>query len=269
MADAYFELRGDRFLPTPFTRGPWSNELQHGGPFSALLAREIERQHPSGDEFRVARVTVDMLRPVPLAPLSVSVEPIRLGRKVQWIEARLRWDDTEVARATVVRIRCMPVDVPPPHCPPLDPPPFPDTDAADLVFPFFKADVGYHTSVQVRIGRGPWGAQGPVAGWIRPRVPLLDGEALRPLERVLIAADASNGITMALDPKDFSFVNPDLTVYLRRDLRGEWVGLDGRAAAEDDGTGMGQSMLHDLDGEIGRSLQGLVVAPAHKDGAGS
>lgn len=268
MVEAYFQERGERFIPTPFTRGPWSNELQHGGPFSALLAREIERHHPSVGQHRIARITIDMLRPVPLAPLHVSVSPIRMGRQVQWIEARLHWDDNEVARAVAVRIRQKSVDVPAPHCPPLPPPPLPD-GGENLVFPFFKADVGYHTSVDVQIARGPWGARGPVAGWIRPRIPLLVGEPLRALERVLIAADASNGITMALDPEEFSFVNPDLSVYLRREARGEWIGLDGRAAAESDGTGMGQSVLHDVEGEIGRSLQALVVSEIPAEDGGS
>src|SRR5262249_7819053 len=94
----YFPEEG-RFVPTELCRGPWSPTAQHGGPPSALLGRLIE-QFENGEEMQVARLTVDLLRPVPLKPLSVRVGWVRPGHKVQLVEAVLSAGEIEVARAT-------------------------------------------------------------------------------------------------------------------------------------------------------------------------
>ena len=234
---------------------------------SALLGGAIERYGDDADGFRVCRVTVDMLRPVPIGPMRYEVEPVRLGSQAQWIDARAFAQGKLVARATGLRIRRREVDLPAPHCPPLPPPPLPHEAPPSFEFPFFGAKVGYHTSVEVKVARGTWGARGPVAGWIRPKTPLFEDRPLSALERVLVAADAANGVTMALDPSRYAFVNPDLAVYLRRAPTGEWVGLDGRSTPEADGIGLGQSVIHDQDGEVGRCLQTLVVSAHEGSGA--
>ena len=42
LPEAFYLPEGDRFRATEATRGPWSEEHQHGGPPSALLARALE-----------------------------------------------------------------------------------------------------------------------------------------------------------------------------------------------------------------------------------
>jgi hypothetical protein len=37
----------------------------------------------------VARLTVDLMRPVPVAPLTLAVEVLREGKKIQLVSARL------------------------------------------------------------------------------------------------------------------------------------------------------------------------------------
>ncbi|TMB59060.1 MAG: thioesterase family protein, partial [Deltaproteobacteria bacterium] len=81
MPDALFERDGARFVPSELCRGPWSPEAQHGGPPAALLARSAER-FEGGEEMQVARLTVELLRPVPLVPLTVAARWARPGRKV-------------------------------------------------------------------------------------------------------------------------------------------------------------------------------------------
>src|SRR3981081_160852 len=41
--DAFFVRDRSRLMATALTRGPWSNEHQHGGPPAALLAGAMER----------------------------------------------------------------------------------------------------------------------------------------------------------------------------------------------------------------------------------
>src|SRR5207247_2937553 len=97
MPNALFERDGARFVPTELCRGPWSPDAQHGGSPAALLARAAER-FEGGEEMQVARLTVELLRPVPLVPLTVAARWARPGRKVQIVEASLRAGDSEVAR---------------------------------------------------------------------------------------------------------------------------------------------------------------------------
>src|SRR5689334_25076754 len=107
---ALFERDGDRFVPTPLTRGPWDPRAMHGGAPSALFAAVCE-QHDPGPAAFVARLTVELMRPVPLAPLDLVINTIRPGKKVQWIAASLRsGDGIEVAHCTALRIRNDDVD---------------------------------------------------------------------------------------------------------------------------------------------------------------
>ena len=92
MADAFYTREGDGFVATELTRGPWDPGAQHAGPPSALLAREIERLEPADDR-QVARITLEILRPVPIGRLSVEARVVRPGRSVELIEAELSDDD--------------------------------------------------------------------------------------------------------------------------------------------------------------------------------
>jgi hypothetical protein len=63
-----------------------------------------------------------------------------------------------------------------------------------------------------------------------------------------------------LDPLRYSFVNPDLTVYLERPPAGDWVGFEVRSGAGPLGAGLSESLLRDEAGLLGRSAQSLVIA---------
>jgi hypothetical protein len=91
------------------------------------------------------------------------------------------------------------------------------------------------------------------------RFPLVAGEPISPLARVLIAADSGNGVSSALDYRQFIFVNPELTVYLHRPLEGEWLCLEAESIVSPRGVGLAASTLHDLRGPVGRGLQSLLV----------
>src|SRR5687767_16037681 len=120
MTDAFYVADGDRFVATEHTRGPWSPAHQHGGPPAALIARAVERAAPG---LMLARVTVDLLRPVPIAALAVRTEIVRAGKKVQRVRAFLLAADDVVAHAVALLIRVQPVALPPAPAPALLPPP--------------------------------------------------------------------------------------------------------------------------------------------------
>jgi len=204
---------------------------------------------------RAARLTFDLVRPVPLGPVSVSTEVIRRGKTVALLAGVLRSGDKELIRASALFMRTAAVALPPLAAPAALAAP----DAcAPLVFPFFRWSTGYHTAMEMRLVRGAWGS-GAMALWMRMRHPLLPGEAPSPLQRALVAADSGNGVSFALDVQRYTFVNPDLTVHLHRLPEGEWIGLDATTRAEPNGGGLADSALHDARGPIGRGLQNLVV----------
>src|SRR5262249_827330 len=101
-------------------------------------------------------------------------------------------------------------------------------------------DVGYHNSMDYRFVRGAFRERGPATVWMRMGLPLLPDEEPTPLQRVLIAADSGNGVSVALDWTRYLFIHVDLSVHLHRMPEGEWGGGwrggdAGRAAGDGDG----------------------------------
>jgi hypothetical protein len=252
VTDAFYVLDGDRVLPSELTRGPWDPDAQHAGPPSALLARAIELCEPR-EGMRVGRVTVEILAPVPIAPLTLSVAVVRPGRSVEMVEASLAGPDGELVRARGWRLATADItedweqDEPPPGI----------EDASALEFFTTGERVGWHTAMEIVFARGKFLEPGPATVWMRPRVALVEGEEFTPLQRVMVAADGGNGVSAPLDWSGFIFINTDLTVHLLRPPVGEWVCLD--AVTHVDGIGMTDTALWDERGRIGRAAQTLLV----------
>jgi len=259
LPDAFFVPAGDgRFSATDQARGPWSADHLHAGPPSALLARAFERAVADEPELQIARLTVELMAPVPLATLEVAATVFRAGRKVRRLDATLAADGRAIARASALVVRAAPRDLPPVALDPHEPPPPPE-QGTPFKFPVFHREgIGYDTAVDARCVRGGYPTN-PTTVWIRSRVALVHGERPSPLQRVMIAADSGNGIAVVLDPRRYTFMNADLTVYLHRLPEGEWVCLDAVTAVVPGGVGLATSRLFDVRGAIGWSMQGLVV----------
>jgi Thioesterase-like superfamily len=254
VTDAFYSLDGGTARPSELTRGPWDPNAQHAGPPSALLGRAIELCEPR-EGMRVGRVTVEILAPVPIAPLTVSASVVRPGRSVELLEASLAGPNGEVMRARGWRLAVGEIKA---DWEQEQPPPGPD-DATALEF--FAENggerVGWHTAMEIVFARGKFLEPGPATVWMRPRVTLVEGEETTPLQRVLLAADGGNGVSAPLDWSRFIFINTDLSVHLLRPPEGEWVCLD--AVTHVDGTGMTDTALWDERGRIGRAAQTLLV----------
>ena len=255
MSEAFYRRIGDEFESTECTIGPWSADHQHAGPPAALLANAFEGL---AGAMSIARITYELMRPVPVARLRIESRELRPGRRVRIFGATLLSGDTELVRATAlcIRTKTLVFEPPPAVGPQTAMPPVEACEPA--VFPFFKTDTGYHTSVDLRIGRGGIGA-GFAGAWIRMKYPLIEGAAITPLQRAAIAADSGNGVSAALDWQRYLFINPDLTLYLHRLPAGEWIGLDAHTIAEPHGLGIADDRLHDERGPIGRAVQSLFI----------
>ena len=257
MPDAFYEPDGEVFVATELTRGPWDAGAQHAGPPAALLGRALE-QLPGGEGMQVGRVTFEILRSVPIAPVRISAEIVRPGRKVQMVAAELSVEDEVLMRVRGWRLRSAAIEIPPEVTSTPDPPPFPEDSKG---FDFFPTghELGYHSAMELRFARGGFMELGPATAWLRMRHPLVTGEEPSPLQRTLIAADVGNGISAALDFRRFVFVNVDLTVHLERMPAGEWVCVDALTLPQPSGIGTAESVLADRDGRIGRALQTLLI----------
>jgi hypothetical protein len=258
-AALFTRLADDRVLPGHPARGPWSPDALHGGPVAALLGGAAE---PLLEGLFPARATVELLRPVPLAPLAVTVRPIRPGRKVRLVGAELATEGgTVAATATLLGIRQEDTAVPAAAGGPTPPPAFDSVESVgrDAVSVSVDYDAFHNIGVEHRFVRGSFVEEGAATDWIRLAVPVVAGEPTTPLQRVLGAADFGNGISRVARFEELIFINPDLTVHLHRLPVGEWVCLDAASVLERHGVGLAQSELWDPQGRIGRSLQSLLV----------
>lgn len=256
MADALFVRDGGRFVPTRLTEGPWAPEAQHGGPPAALLAGAIEKVE-SDDQMVLARVSVELLRPVPLLPLTVTTEMVRPGRKVQLVRATLAHGDQVVATAVGLKIRLADVDLPF-HLGDSESLPGPD-DARPAIF-FPQPGAFAEEAMDVRVLEGDFSQAGPGRAWFRLKFPLVAGEVTSPLEHVVAAADFGNGLSNLLgDKRGWMFINPDLTVRLARPPEGDWFLLDSVTEIHPTGTGLARSRIADLRGWVGTAAQSLIV----------
>jgi hypothetical protein len=259
---ALFLREGDRYVPTPLARGPWDPRALHGGAPSALFATVCE-QHDPGPAAHIARLTVELLRPVPLAPLRLEVTTLRPGKKVQWLQAALfDGDDREVARATALRLRVEEVDTSGAVQPEVAAPPARGEAAAEPVFPVFARAVGFWHALDLRMVRGTFTEPGPAAAWFRLRCAVVDGVAVTPFARVAACADFGSGVGNALRGTNATAINAEVTIHTHRHPQGEWVCLESGAWVEPRGVGLAVSRLHDEHGVLGAAVQTLLVEPA-------
>lgn len=255
LTESVFRREGDAFVPTGHARGPWDPGQLHGGAPAALIAEAVQEEG-----YLVARLTLDFLGAVPMAPLTVSARTTKPGRSLQLAEAELSVDGQAVVRARAMRLRRGHVALPPR---PEDDaaPPAPQTGRHDA-FPARDGHVeGFHlTAMDIRFVDGGDFGQGPAHAWFRLALPLVDDVPASPLARAVAAADFGNGISRIVDFEHYLFVNTDLTVHLHREPAGEWVLLDARTRLEPHGAGLAHSVLSDERGRLGLAAQSLFVA---------
>lgn len=255
MSDALYIRDGDTFHPSPLTAGPWSPDAQHGGPPAALLAGTIDRV-PSDSEMLLARVTVDLLRPVPLEPLTLDTEIVRPGRRVQLIKATMYHEGQEIARALGLKIRVTNLDLP--FASAEERPPAPEDGRPVALFD----DPGAFAAegMEIRMLEGNFSEPGPGKAWLRLRVPLIEGRTTSGVERVAAAADFGNGVSnLTGGISEWVFINPDLELRMARPPSGEWVYLDSTTRVHPTGTGLASSLIGDELGLLGVAAQSLYV----------
>jgi hypothetical protein len=257
--EAVFIHDGDRFRATELALGPWYPGALHGGAPAALIVHVLTG-HPVAEGLRLARVTYEFVRPVPLGELTVGVEVVRPGRRVTLLDAVLRdGEGTEVTRARALLVRPSDVSAPGSGAPG---PPFPGPEQGVRNDWEGRQRRGFATNaMEIRFVRGRFLQAGDATAWFRLRHPLVEGQTVQPLESVAAAGDFGNGIAAVLDWDKYVFINPDLTIYIERPPVDEWVALESQTRIEAGSAGVAESVLWDRRGRIGHAIQSLVVGP--------
>ena len=259
LSESIFRREGEGFAASEHARGPWDPRALHGGAPAALIVEAFRAAQP-GAELPIARLGFELLRPIPSAPLGISTEIVRSGRRVQELAAELRSGEQLICRASALRVQPVPEDLPPAGA---------STSSAPMPAPAEGKAVRFAlddpsrasfaaSAMEMRWLDDPW-APGPGRVWMRLRYPLLPGEQASSLARLAATADFGNGVSAVLPFDRYLFINADLSLHLQRQPRGEWIGLDARTLLHGGGMGLAESVLHDVHGPVGRAFQTLVV----------
>jgi acyl-coenzyme A thioesterase PaaI-like protein len=205
----------------------------------------------------VSRLSVDLLGPVPVAPLTVSARVLRPGRTVDLVEAELvdPARGRTVARGTAWRA---PLSLDGPRTDAGEPvPPGPAVGTQQPRPPSWHG--GYLDSIRWVWVSGSIIEPGPAVVWMQPLVHLVDDEPWSPLTRVLVCADSASGASAAVDPQEYAFLNTELTVHVVRPRRGDWVGLSARTLLGGGSVGTARATIWDGDGAVGSTAAALLL----------
>lgn len=253
----YRDLGHGRYRSTAATAGPWSPKTQHGGPPSALLGRAMERCAPRTG-LRIARMTLEIPRPIPVGELRVHTRVVRSGGRAELLEGEITADGQTVLAARAWRVAGAPADTPrlrPRPSPPPVPEPQPPHEMAGAHLD------GYISAMEWRFAsKEGFDTPGPGTAWARQRIPLVAGEVDTPLSRALTLADSNWAVSFELDHIRRFVINTDVTLALHRDPVGEWLCLRSATAASPTGSGLSYGHLDDADGDCGLVLQTLLIA---------
>lgn len=244
------------FVPLDATRGPWDADACHAGPPTGLIARAAERAVP---QMRLARLTVEFPRPIPMEGFTVDAEVVRETRSTAVTSVRIvDKDGTERANARAMHLLGPPSEAydsadgtGTPRLADAQPGPFPIRATAHQLD-------GFTTSVDVKYPPGHGPGPGPTAIWMRT-LPLLADEEPSGAQRICALADCGNATSRLEDPHDVAFINTDLTISLHRSPVGEWMGSSAVSFWQPDGTGQSDALLFDEVGAVGRALQTLLI----------
>ncbi|MEP6815777.1 MAG: thioesterase family protein, partial [Marmoricola sp.] len=204
----------------------------------------------------VGRFTMDLLGPIPVGLLSITADVVRPGRTVALLQATLYDEGTgrTVARAQAWTFPLTSTGPAQEHAPR----PHTHADGRPEDPPAGWAS-GYLESVEWLWVKGAVTRPGPAVVWMRPRIPLVPGEEMTSLQRLLTCIDSASGASAALDPAKWSFVNTELTVHVLRPPVGDWLCLQAETTLGPGSVGVAVSTAYDERGLVGRSTQALLV----------
>jgi len=259
--EAFFTQDGERFVPGPMAQGPWGATIS-GHIIGGLLGWAVEHDEPD-TELQPARLTVDLLRPTFMEPVTVHTSVQREGKRIKVVDVAVLQHDQVVSRASALLLRRGEHPDGSVWSPPVSPPPLPDaTEQPEAVMPFL---------LYAYSGDTPTGALGATSvweqdhsgkfAWVREVRPLIAGVEMTPFTRAALAGDVTSALTH-WGTGGLRYINADFTMTLSRLPVGEFIGLAADAHHGVDGVATGAATLFDEQGPIGTSIAVALAQPA-------
>ena len=255
-----FARNGDRIEPTGWSHAPWSADTLDGGATAAVLCQQAESLR-SDEDLQLARLTVDLLAPVPAAPMTIAAQSVREGRRIQVVDAQLL-DATGVvvARSSSLFLRRAST---PPFIVHATEPVAPPAPAGLKTMPFPMPRPTLMGAQEGRPFRIPT-LEEPGGGWVRTPLDLYEGIPLSAAARAAAAADRVNAMGSFVLTSNVGAINADITLHFARPPLGEWVAVDVFHRGRGEAQGMLGAHLHDEGGAFGTVL--MSVMPPRVDG---
>ena len=259
----YFEhTKDDCFEANAPARGPWSVNHCHAGPVAGLIARAFERALP---EKVLTRMTLDLVRPIPMAGFQITTDVDRDGRTLG--QARVKLADMDgitcVTGSSMHLVRADFTSMPTAVVTPLK-----RADAAAGPTPLARGEHGepsFSDFIEVAYPDGvpdkSTNSTGPTKLWMKTP-PLLADETLSTAQRLCPLADCGNGISRNAGFYDITFMNTDLTIHFHRETDADWFLSDCISHWQRTGIGLAQAVLSDDDGPVATALQTILLRPA-------
>lgn len=251
---AIFIPEGHSFRATELAGGPWSPDMLQGSATTALMTREVERL-AAASNFAVRRLTFDLWRPAGLRAFNVVSELLRDGRKAKTMQVRLMDGDTEIGRCTALLTAQGSESPTDPFSKPIAVDAAPETGSPPPAFA--QKWSRYFQNVSVRLIEGALEKPGPAAAWMRLNAPLVQGEANTPLVQAVQAADFSSGVAQIVDMREWTFVNPEISLYFFRAPEDEWILIRSRTRVGANGAGLTMATLSDRHGPFAEVMQAM------------
>lgn len=240
----FFTREDSAYTANPVSAGPWDPNSLHGRLVIGLLAHEIETHH-GAPEFVPARLTVDMYRLPGFDRMEVATRAVRDGRRIKVIDAEFFSGGVSMARATCQLLR----KTASPQGTVWSPPNW-SVPAPDEIEPPADRRSALGGMWEIRPITGAMGTIGARRLWMREVRELVGGVPLTPFVRAALASDFASPFANAGD-KGLAYINSDATLYLHREMKGEWVGMEVVNHQARDGIAIGECFVYDIEGPIG------------------
>jgi Thioesterase-like superfamily len=250
---AIFIRQGHLLRATEHAGGPWSPDMLQGSATTALMAREVERLAVNSG-FAVRRLTFDLWRPAGLRVFRTETDTLRDGRKAKTLQVRLLDGEAEIGRCTAL-LTAQGVSPADPFSKSVSGDAAPETGTPPPAFA--QKWSRYFQNVSVRLIEGALEKPGPAAAWMRLDMPLVEGEANTPLLQAVQAADFASGVAQIVDMREWTFINPEISLYFFRAPEGEWILIRSRTRVGADGAGLTTATLSDRSGPFAEVMQAM------------
>lgn len=267
MTDAIFERQGECWLPTSAALGPWGDTL-HGGAPAALLCHVLDEA--AGGRFPLARLTLDLFRPVPSAPLTIELQELRAGRRLCVHEATLTANGKPLVKATALHAAEAPLaeSPEPEQCPLPDPATMEELSLAEVLEAQSGRSLpgkdGLHLRLRVKRATGLAGG-GAGGGWLRLPLDLAPGVPLSPLAHLAALADFANGVSQRrLEQPEgrIGFINADISLHVLRPPTTAAMGMVSLNEYTEQGRGLVTAECWQQSGLVARVLHTVLAQPA-------